>query len=82
MRRLLSTDGHGVASMLGVFDRRWSKCQVDRPSGAGAFFLEGRLEKAERRAGLGKNKSTQVTRPRHSTTHLLALGQTHKDTLS
>eukprot|EP00956_Cyclotella_meneghiniana_P037599 scaffold141047_cov53-Cyclotella_meneghiniana.AAC.1 len=35
------------------------------------FFLEGRLEKAERRAGSGKNKSPQMARPRHSTTHFL-----------
>eukprot|EP00956_Cyclotella_meneghiniana_P016188 scaffold25469_cov77-Cyclotella_meneghiniana.AAC.9 len=34
------------------------------------FFLEGpegRLEKAVRRAGSGKNKSAQVARPHHST---------------
>eukprot|EP00956_Cyclotella_meneghiniana_P004471 scaffold5504_cov53-Cyclotella_meneghiniana.AAC.11 len=38
MRRLLSTDGHGAASILGDFDRRWPwlNRQVDRPSGAGA----------------------------------------------
>eukprot|EP00956_Cyclotella_meneghiniana_P012471 scaffold17726_cov53-Cyclotella_meneghiniana.AAC.7 len=34
-------------------------------------FLEGRLEKAERRARSGKNKSPRMTRPRHSTTHFL-----------
>ena len=39
MLRLLSTDGRGVASILGDVDRRWPwlKCQVDRPSGAGAI---------------------------------------------
>eukprot|EP00956_Cyclotella_meneghiniana_P006408 scaffold8395_cov71-Cyclotella_meneghiniana.AAC.1 len=35
------------------------------------FFLEGRLEKAEKRAGSGKNKSPRMTRPPHSTTHFL-----------
>ena len=39
MRRLLSTDGHGAASILGDFDCRWPwlKRQVDRPSGGGAI---------------------------------------------
>eukprot|EP00956_Cyclotella_meneghiniana_P004136 scaffold5048_cov82-Cyclotella_meneghiniana.AAC.6 len=39
MQRLLYTDGHGVASILGDFDCRWLwlKCQVDRPSGAEAI---------------------------------------------
>eukprot|EP00956_Cyclotella_meneghiniana_P002554 scaffold2970_cov36-Cyclotella_meneghiniana.AAC.2 len=39
MRRLLSTDGHGAASIPCAFDRRWPwlKCQVDRPSGGGAI---------------------------------------------
>eukprot|EP00956_Cyclotella_meneghiniana_P039531 scaffold173249_cov57-Cyclotella_meneghiniana.AAC.3 len=57
MRRLLSIDGHGAARFREEIDRRWPwlKCQVDRPSGAGAITarttprkLEGRLEKAER----------------------------------
>eukprot|EP00956_Cyclotella_meneghiniana_P030710 scaffold78160_cov37-Cyclotella_meneghiniana.AAC.1 len=38
------------------------------------FFLEGRLEKAERRAGSGKNKSPQMVRPPYSTTHFLDRG--------
>eukprot|EP00956_Cyclotella_meneghiniana_P008372 scaffold11246_cov37-Cyclotella_meneghiniana.AAC.2 len=35
MRRLLSTDGHGAASIPCAFDRRWPwlKRQVDRPWG-------------------------------------------------
>eukprot|EP00956_Cyclotella_meneghiniana_P013372 scaffold19284_cov36-Cyclotella_meneghiniana.AAC.1 len=36
--------------------------------------LEGCLEKAERRVGSGKNKSPQMARPRHSTTHFLVDG--------
>ena len=35
------------------------------------FFLEGRLEKAERRARSGKNKSPRMTRPPLSTIHFL-----------
>eukprot|EP00956_Cyclotella_meneghiniana_P006060 scaffold7889_cov44-Cyclotella_meneghiniana.AAC.1 len=39
MRRLLSTDGHGAARFREEIDRRWPwlKCQVDRPSEAGAI---------------------------------------------
>ena len=80
MQRLLSSNGYGAAKICEEIDRRWPllKCQVDLPSGGGAilataqlpFFLEGpegRLEKAVRRAGSGKNKSAQVARPHHST---------------
>eukprot|EP00956_Cyclotella_meneghiniana_P040948 scaffold210128_cov17-Cyclotella_meneghiniana.AAC.1 len=66
MRRLLSTDGHGAASIPCAFDRRWPwlKRQVDRPSGGGAItrpphntlFSRGLPRKSRGASGIGKKQ--------------------------
>eukprot|EP00956_Cyclotella_meneghiniana_P005339 scaffold6732_cov68-Cyclotella_meneghiniana.AAC.4 len=65
MRRLLSTDGHGAASISCVFDHRWPwlKCQVDWPSGAGAITAAAQHPKAKARGPPRKRRENGVEVP-------------------
>eukprot|EP00956_Cyclotella_meneghiniana_P018827 scaffold31709_cov41-Cyclotella_meneghiniana.AAC.17 len=65
---LPSVDRHGAARYREEIDRKWpGGSAVGGRSNHGRrttpFFLEGRLEKAERPAGSGKNKPPQMVKP-------------------